>query len=454
VGKSNSKLGEAMDTNKSDETPTDIITSGTRNNKKLYLVVAGILVILAAVAGYFLLAKKSPLTNIGIGKPAIMLGSQRYVDACQLLPPAKTAEAFGELPAGSTVDQEFFEKSLEKLDDDKTSKCSYYYKGDKPTIIVEATTYPDEKEAQEDWYYPLKVSSGEFRKEAFAKPDIPVDPNDPLSGQLDSSGFDAIIEEGVKRAEAEDGGNRIKELGDEDILFVPYRQTYHKRFGNTLVSLNYVLGGFTKDPSGLPAEQVKKAFEVISANAANKNLAQEPLAATPFGMKDPAGKTKVFAPCAVLTAAAFKEATGQESSPEVQQTTVESGSSSADNYYVKNECTREAGDASKDGRYTANVELFYTKNEEISKKMYDSTTTAVKARGYASRDLKTNATAAVVLDQGGTESFRTVYGYARVGNYNIKVQLDKRLKADETPLSDDAHTKLINAVASYINQHK
>jgi len=440
-----------MDTNKPDDNPIDIIASNPRSNKKLYLVIAGVLVLLAAVAGYFLLAKKSPLTDLGIGKPAIMLGQHRYVDACQLLPPDKAGEAFGQLTAGSTVEQTFFDKSVEKVESTKeSSECSYLYKGDQPSITVETSYYPDDKKAQEDWYYPLKVSSGEYRKEMFAKPDLPpADPNDPLSGQLDSSGFEAIIEQGVKRAEEEDGGRRIAELGDDEIVFVPYRQTYQKRFGNTLVSLRYSTG-FEKNLAGLPVEQVKKAFATINTNASNKNLAQDPLGATPFGVNDPAGKTKVFAPCDVLTAVAFKDATGIASTAKVAQTTIESGSHDAENYYVTNDCKRTGGDREKEGIHDAVLTLTYAKNPEISKKIYDSTVAAYKARKYEIRDLKTTTDAAVMIDEGDTEGFGLVYGYARLGNYNVKVELEKRKGTESAPLSDDAHVKLINAVANYI----
>jgi hypothetical protein len=438
-------------------------TTPPQNNKKKLLLAIGIpvavLLLMVGLGLYFAMSQ----SERGSDKPkaTINIGDARYMDACQLLPSAKVSEYFGAFNDGSYVVQDFVESTMKSKTASPRVECAHNYGDDLGTsVMVRVEYFKDRETALTEWEKPLKIASGEYRRDAE------IDRGDADSAELDKAlaVFDEIIQGGLGYLEATGSGARVQEL-DSTIVFVPYRMWFTKVVDNSLVYVRYDKAFDRSNPftpaalkPHLPA--IKKTFATIESNAKNVELSQEPLGATPLG-QDPIGNTKIFAPCDAFSAETFKKATSNPSDPELQQTTAKRKTPSGDTHFNKNSCERHAKNigGNADGSDNAYVDITYRRTAELAKDMYDKKVALYKKYPdqCSVKDIETPAGSAVVVmdkDQ-ATESCENLdYAYVHYGPYYITINFSGERNKVEKHYENEAYGVVANDILEYIKDHQ
>ncbi len=293
-------------------------------------------------------ADSSPTASQPAEPPApVLVGKNRYVDACHLVTEPALEKIVGPLPAASTITQQYVDASSKSSS--ATSECSYYF-GDKggTEFNVTAAQFADTATAREEWSRGLKIADGSLQRRVEKLPDGPV--RDDLLAKL------ARLS----------GSTRIQGL-DHDILWNGETQSYEKVLGNAVVRVQYKRLFGHPMPFGSTIAPARQAMAVASRAYADPELGQGSVGPT---RTDTAsyGDTEIFDPCGLFTRPTFQEATGASPDPVASYTTTIRDLGLVRRYSTgavvapSNECDRTGRHGNT--QYDATVTVAYGKDQD------------------------------------------------------------------------------------------
>jgi hypothetical protein len=373
----------------------------------------------------------SPTASQSTEPPAeVMLGKNRYVDACHLVTEAALDKIVGPLPKASTITQSYVDAPTTSTSE--TSVCSYYFGDHSGTEFnVTAVQYADPRIARKEWSRGLKIADGSLQRQVENLPDGPL--RDSLLAKLSKLS----------------GSTRIKGL-DDDILWNGETGSYEKVLGNALVRVQYKRLFGHPMPFGSTITPARTAMAVATQSYADPKLGQ--------GSVGPArtdttsyGDTEILDPCVLLSGATFKEATGASPDPVASYTTTIRDLSLVKRYSTgtvivpRNECDR-TGQHGKT-RYDADVTIDYAKDQN---QMFDTFLADKNDTDVALVPLETQAEETYA----GTD---TSYGdaqaklFAHQGNYVITISYDVS-PGGQSDAVDKALVTLTNGIVAAIAQ--
>jgi len=380
-------------------------------------------------------ADSSPTATQPTEPPApVLIGKNRYVDACHLVTEPALDKIVGPLPAASTITQSYVEASPEATS--LASRCSYYFGDEGGTEFnVTAAQFADAATARNEWSRGLKIADGSLQRRVEKLPDGPQ--RDDLLAKL------ARLS----------GSTRIEGL-DDDILWNGETQAYEKVLGNAVVRVQYKRLFGKPMPFGSTVAPARKAMAVATQAYADPELGQGSVgsarsAATSYG------DTEILDPCLLFTGDTFEKATGTSPDPVVSYTTTIRDLGLVRRYSTgqvvvpRNECDRTGQQGNT--RYDAEVTLDYAKDRD---QMWD-TFLVVKTDAEGSLlPLETDAEESYTDSETSLGETRAKL-FARQGSYVITISLDVAYLGlgdppDQSAAVDKALATITNGVVAGI----
>jgi len=365
----------------------------------------------------------------------VLVGKQRYVDACHLVTEPALDKIVGPLPAASTITQQYAESSPESTS--LTSKCGYYFGDEAGTEFnVTAAQYADAATAQKEWSRGLKIADGSLQRRVENLPDGPT--RDQLLAELAQLS----------------GSTRIKGL-DDDILWNGETESYEKVLGSTLVRVQYKRLFGRPMPFESTIAPARKAMAVATQQYADPELGQGSVGPARTGTTS-YGETEILDPCALFTGEAFETVTGSTPDPLASYVTTLRDLGLVRHYSngevvaPQNSCTRTGKHANTS--YDAEVTIAYAKDRD---QVLGAFMTAKSEVEGAPLPAETDAEEAYTSSE--TANGETnAHLYARQGNYVITVALDVAYlgldsSPDQSAAVDEALVTITNAVVAGID---
>lgn len=308
--------------------PTQNSNSTKQHQKRRVVIGAALVVVIALIGGIIHALTKTPLKNNVpflaynsiadvTPKQVLKVGDNRYVGACQALPPETVQAAIKPFDKATSYTEEFYPTSPTKEDTNSVTgakaSCRYLYvDADNTSLDLELEQFTTTKEAKQKWDTQRKLGNGEYRKELLEGA------RGGDGSELDETFKSIVNEQDIAELEARSGGIPLNGL-DSDILFVAGDGSFVSYRKNVKIVLKYAFGGTASTDGSLRLSKaeaetkvagIKQVFDTVYKNIDDQKLSQAPQRTIISDNKEVYG-SRVIEPCGLLSNEMFTSATSK-----------------------------------------------------------------------------------------------------------------------------------------------